>query len=280
MENTEKVLENIEIRLQRWFRAPWLLYHKPFKIVENVYFVCNTWVSAFLLDTDKGLVLIDCAIQETLYQMVDSIYQLGFDPHHIKKILLTHGHFDHCGAAGALQQMSGCEVWVGEGDYSFFHGHREWIGHEERCPEFEITGCYDYSKPIDLGNFQLEAVHCPGHTEGTTSFFFEATYEGKRVNCAIHGGLGAGVLTDSNITAMGLRKSLRDDYLVSIDKVIDRPVDVVLPSHAGHAVGYDFFGIADKKPGAGDSFVDSGAWRRMLTSKRAEIVKLIENSKL
>ena len=92
--------------------------------------------------------------------------------------------------------------------------------------------------------------------------------------------MGAGVLADQCILEMGLRKSLRDDYLVSIDKVLDRPVDVVLPSHAGHPVGYDFLGIADGKPGAGTSFVDRGAWKRILMSKRAEIVKLIENSKL
>ncbi len=276
----DKAMQTLEDRLQSWFRAPWLIYHKPFEIVDHIYFVGNTWVSAFLLDTAEGLVLIDCAIQETLYQMIDSFYQLGFDPHDLKKILLTHGHFDHCGAAGSLQKMSGCEVWVGEGDGNFFAEHREWIAHEDRCPEFEVTGYYDYTKPIDLGNFRLEAVHCPGHTEGTTSFFFEATYRGERVNCAIHGGLGAGVLTDSNLEAMGLRKSLREDYLVSIEKVLDRPVDVVLPSHAGHPVGYDFFGIADGKPGAGDTFVDKGAWKRMLTAKQAEIVKLIENSKL
>lgn len=271
-------IATLEQRLERWFREPWTLYHKPFEIVDKVYFVGNTWVSAFLLDTDAGLVLIDCAIQETLYQLVDNLYQLGFDPHNIRKILLTHGHFDHCGAAGALQKMSGCEVWVGEGDADFFTEHRERIAHEDRCPEFEATGCYDYSKPIDLGNFQLEVVHCPGHTQGTSSFFFPAQYRGRTVNCAIHGGLGAGVLQDKMLEELGLPKSLRQDYCESIDKVIDRPVDVVLPSHAGHAVGYDFFGIADGKAGAGESFVDSGAWKRMLTAKRAEIVRLMEQS--
>lgn len=271
-------IATLEQRLERWFREPWTLYHKPFEIVDKVYFVGNTWVSAFLLDTDAGLVLIDCAIQETLYQLVDNLYQLGFDPHNIRKILLTHGHFDHCGAAGALQKMSGCEVWVGEGDADFFTEHRERIAHEDRCPEFEVTGCYDYSKPIDLGNFQLEVVHCPGHTQGTSSFFFPAQYRGRTVNCAIHGGLGAGVLQDKMLEELGLPKSLRQDYCDSIDKVIDRPVDVVLPSHAGHAVGYDFFGIADGKAGAGESFVDSGAWKRMLTAKRAEIVRLMEQS--
>ena len=278
MGGTKTNIDTIEQRLQVWFRNPSLLYHKPFEIVDKVYFVGNLWVSAFLLDTDEGLVLIDCSIQETLYQLIDGFYQLGFDPHKLRKILLTHGHFDHCGAAGSLQKMSGCEVWIGEGDADYFTEHRERIAHEDRCPEFELTGCYDYSKPIDLGNFKLEAVHCPGHTEGTTSFFFPATYQGKTVSCAIHGGLGAGVLTDKNLEEMGLRKSLRQDYCNSIEKVIDRSVDVVLPSHAGHAVDYDFFGIADGAALAGTSFVDPAAWKRMLTAKRAEILALIEKS--
>lgn len=269
----------LEQILQEWFRNPSLLYHKPFEIVDKVYFVGNTWVSAFLLDTEAGLVLIDCAIQETLYQMIDGIYQLGFDPHKLKKILLTHGHFDHCGAAGSLQQLSGCEVWIGAGDADYFTEHRERIAHEDLCPDFELTGCYDYSKPIDLGDFLLEAVHCPGHTEGTTSFFFSSTYRGKIVNCAIHGGLGAGVLTDANLKKTGLPASLREDYCDSIEKVIDRPVDIVLPSHAGHTSDYDFFAIADGKSGAPKSFVDPAAWRRMLTAKRAEIIELIEKSK-
>ena len=280
MGGTKTDIGTIEQRLQGWFRNPSVLYHKPFEVVDHVYFVGNNWVSAFLLDTDAGLVLLDCSIQETLYQMIDSFYQLGFDPHKLKKILLTHGHFDHCGAAGSLQKLSGCEVWIGAGDADFFTEHRERIAHEERCPEFELTGCYDYTKPIELGNFTLEAVHCPGHTPGTTSFFFPATYRGKVVNCAIHGGLGAGVLTDKSLKESGLPASLREDYCESIEKVIDRGVDVVLPSHAGHPVDYDFLGIADGAPGAGGSFVDPSAWRRMLTAKRAEIIALMEQSKL
>lgn len=272
-------VSTIEKRLQGWFHDPSVLSRKPFQVVDHVYYVGNTWVSAFLLDTSMGLVLIDCSIQETLYQLIDGMYQLGFDPHNIKKILLTHGHFDHCGAAGCLQRMSGCEIWVGAGDGDFFTTHRERIAHEERCPEFEVTGYYDYSKPIDLGNFQLEVVHCPGHTPGTSSFFFTAQYEGKTVNCAIHGGLGAGVLRDKELAKVGLPNSLRQDYCNSIEKVINRPVDVVLPSHVGHAVDYDFFGIADGKPGAPKSFIDPTAWKRMLTAKRAEIIKLMEESK-
>ena len=85
-----------------WMANPWMLYHKGFRVMENVYFVGTSWVSVFLLDTAEGLVLIDCAMQENVYQIVDNIRSLGFDPHKIKKLLLTHGHFDHTTAVRPL----------------------------------------------------------------------------------------------------------------------------------------------------------------------------------
>lgn len=262
-----------------WMANPWMLYHKGFRVMENVYFVGTSWVSVFLLDTAEGLVLIDCAMQENVYQIVDNIRSLGFDPHKIKKLLLTHGHFDHCGAARAIQEMSGCEIWIGQEDAMFFTERRDLIAFEDHVPEFELTGCYDYSKPIDLGNIVLEAVHCPGHTPGVTSFFFSVQHKGRTVNCAIHGGLGSALVSRANLEKNRLPLSLQQDYCESIDKVIDRPVDVVLPSHAGHCVDYDFFKIADNDDGSGDGFIDPGAWKRMLTKKKSELLALIESGK-
>ena len=130
----------------------------------------TNWVSVFLLNTEEGLVLIDCAMQETLYLLIDSIRALGFNPHDIKKLLLTHGHFDHCGAARAIQEMSGCEIWIGEAEEFFFTERRDLIVYEDRY-EFEITNFYDYDAKIDLGDIHIQPVHCPGHTPGTTSLF-------------------------------------------------------------------------------------------------------------
>ena len=118
-------MAGIEDRVNNWLKNPWTLAHRPFKVVDNVYFVGTSWVSAFLLNTQKGLVLIDCAMQETLYLLVDSIRELGFNPRQIKKLLLTHGHFDHCGAARAIKEMSGCEIWLGKDDEYFFTERRE-----------------------------------------------------------------------------------------------------------------------------------------------------------
>ena len=72
------------------FHEPWTLAQKPFKVIENVYFVGNTWVSVYLIDTPEGLILIDCAYEENLYLLIDSIRGLGFDPKDIRHLLISY----------------------------------------------------------------------------------------------------------------------------------------------------------------------------------------------
>ena len=267
----------IEEKTAYWLANPWSLANRPFKVIDNIYFVGTNWVSCFLLDTDEGLVLVDCAMQETLYLLVDSIRAMGFDPHDIKKILLTHGHFDHCGAVRAIQEMSGCEVWIGKDDEFFFTERRDLIVCEETVPAFKITNFYDYNSIIDLGNIRIEPVHCPGHTPGTTSLFLTAVHNGQKLNCAIHGGLGAVVLAKDKLLESNQPLSLREDYLESIAKVLDRPVDVVLPSHAGHCVDHNFLKIGAEDDGSGQGFINTEAWRKMLTSKKVQIEQMIRD---
>lgn len=272
-------MASTEDRVNNWLTHPWLLAHRPFRVVENVYFVGTSWVSCFLLNTREGLVLIDCAMQETLYQLVDGIRAMGFDPHQIKKLLLTHGHFDHCGAVRAIQEMSGCEVWIGRDDAFFFTQRRDLINFEDKVPEFRIDRYYDYDSVIDMGDFRIKPVHCPGHTPGTTSFFFDVDHGGRTITCAIHGGLGSLVLTRAELEKSRTPLSVRDTYCRSIDRVIDAKVDVVLPSHAGHCVDHDFFGIAAADDGTGDGFIDPTAWKRMLAKKKEEVLELIRSGR-
>ncbi|HOI23109.1 hypothetical protein SDC9_05253 [bioreactor metagenome] len=273
------IASNLAEKTQNWLRNPWLLSHRPFKVIDNVYFIGTNWVSVYLLATKKGLVLIDCAMQETLYQIIDSIRYLGFDPHNIKTLLLTHGHFDHCGAARAIKEMSGCEIWIGKDDEFMFTERRDLIFFEDRVPPFKIDHFFDYQANLDFGNFIIQPIHCPGHTPGTTSFFFDALNTSQVLSCAIYGGLGASLLARSDLLRNKLPISLQNKYCSSIEKVIGRNVDVVLPSHPGHCIDHDFFSIAANDDGTGQEFIDPDAWRRMLSKKKDEMLQLIESKK-
>jgi len=90
----------------------------------------------------------------------------------IEKILLTHGHIDHCGSAGVLAQELGVEI---EGP------HRDDIFWIERLEEdgarygilgqpFEPARWLDDGDTVTVGELTLDVRHCPGHTPGHVIF--------------------------------------------------------------------------------------------------------------
>ena len=258
------------------FHEPWTLAQKPFKVIENVYFVGNTWVSVYLIDTPEGLILIDCAYEENLYLLIDSIRRAGFDPKDIRHLLISHGHFDHCGAARQLQEMSNCEIWINEKDAYFFTERRDLIAFEDRVPEFRIDHYYDSDQSICFGGMTIWPVPCPGHTPGTTSFFFEVEHEGRKLTVAMHGGLGTNTLSKEDLLTNGWPLSFQQGYLDMLRQMKRRSVDVLIPSHAGHAKTYPFFDIAAQDDGTGNGFIRPNAWREMLEIKEQEMLALLE----
>ena len=258
------------------FHEPWTLAQKPFKVIENVYFVGNTWVSVYLIDTPEGLILIDCAYEENLYLLIDSIRGLGFDPKDIRHLLISHGHFDHCGAARQLQEMSNCEIWINEKDAYFFTERRDLIAFEDRVPEFRIDHYYDSDQSICFGGMTIWPVPCPGHTPGTTSFFFEVEHEGRKLTVAMHGGLGTNTLSKEDLLTNGWPLSFQQGYSDMLRQMKRRSVDVLIPSHAGHAKTYPFFDIAAQDDGTGNGFIRPNAWREMLEIKEQEMLALLE----
>ena len=258
------------------FHEPWTLAQKPFKVIENVYFVGNTWVSVYLIDTPEGLILIDCAYEENLYLLIDSIRGLGFDPKDIRHLLISHGHFDHCGAARQLQEMSNCEIWINEKDAYFFTERRDLIAFEDRVPEFRIDHYYDSDQSICFGGMTIWPVPCPGHSPGTTSFFFEVEHEGRKLTVAMHGGLGTNTLSKEDLLTNGWPLSFQQGYLDMLRQMKRRSVDVLIPSHAGHAKTYPFFDIAAQDDGTGNGFIRPNAWREMLEIKEQEMLALLE----
>lgn len=90
----------------------------------------------------------------------------------IEKILLTHGHIDHCGAAGLFAEELGVPI---EGPHE---EDRFWI---ERLAEdgakygiigrpFEPSRWLDDGDQVSVGELILDVRHCPGHTPGHVVF--------------------------------------------------------------------------------------------------------------
>ena len=91
----------------------------------------------------------------------------------LEKILLTHGHADHCGQAGMLAKELGLPI---EGPHE---ADRFWIARlEDDGPRFGIeTRIFEPDRwladgdTVSFGEVELEVLHCPGHTPGHVVFF-------------------------------------------------------------------------------------------------------------
>lgn len=72
-------------------------------------------VGVFLLPGTAGtFALVESGPGSTLETVLAGIREAGFAPEGLTSVLLTHIHLDHAGAAGALAQRFGAEVYVHE----------------------------------------------------------------------------------------------------------------------------------------------------------------------
>lgn len=90
----------------------------------------------------------------------------------IEKILITHGHLDHCGQAGLLAKDLGVPI---EGPHE---ADRFWISRLDddgakygmQANTFEPDRWLENGDTVTVGNLVLDVYHCPGHTPGHVVF--------------------------------------------------------------------------------------------------------------
>lgn len=92
----------------------------------------------------------------------------------LSKILLTHGHLDHVGAARELADHYQVPI-IGphHEDKFLFDALREQsfrFGFPE-CTPFLPDSWLKEGERVSIGNFQLSVLFCPGHTPGHIVFF-------------------------------------------------------------------------------------------------------------
>ena len=252
---------------------PWMLSYDPFQVTDNLYFVGNSWVSAYLIKTSEGLVLIDTTFTETFYQVIDNIYRLGFNPRDIKYCFLSHAHFDHFDAAASLQKMCDCKVYIGADDLFFFQGRDDLTLSPVyyRGDDIRFDGFYDYSRPWTMGDVTFRFFHSPGHTPGTTTFFIDDTHNGQPVTCAMHGGLGINGMTLEELEEKRLPATLQRAFYDSLLELRELKVDIVIPSHntamASKSSDSSLLVRYEKADGSRDGLIDTALWRQYLSGQ-------------
>ena len=89
----------------------------------------------------------------------------------IDKLLITHGHMDHCGLAGVLARDLGVPIEGPHPDDLFWieslDEPRYGVPSESFVPDRWLAD----GDTVSFGEVTMQVIHCPGHTPGHVVFF-------------------------------------------------------------------------------------------------------------
>ena len=92
----------------------------------------------------------------------------------LDKILLTHGHIDHCGGTAELKRQTGVPVEGPQKEETFWIDQLPEQGTRFGFPRLEAftpDRWLEDGDTVTVGELLLEVRHCPGHTPGHVVFF-------------------------------------------------------------------------------------------------------------
>ena len=106
-----------------------------------------------------------------LERIHNAVTELGLE---LEKILITHAHIDHAGAAGELSRSKALPIEGPHVEDKFWiedmPAQSEMFGFP-MAEVFEPNRWLEQGDRVSVGNEELEVRHCPGHTPGHVIFF-------------------------------------------------------------------------------------------------------------
>lgn len=137
----------------------------------------NCW----LVEEDDGLTLVDAAHSWSASFILSAVNAVGLP---LRRILITHAHPDHAGAASELREKTDATVLAHEADIPFLVGTRSMADEPGYWLSRFILSCgnklgvlnsatISHVHPVSHGETvgSLNVLHTPGHTPGSISLW-------------------------------------------------------------------------------------------------------------
>ena len=156
----------------------------------------------YLIESPGGHVMIDAGVGLDVDLIIENIRKEGFDPADVAHLFLTHVHSDHAGGCAELKERLGLKVYAAKAEAHLLRtGDHLGLGLDVAIrdgfypPDYVFPPCEPYlelegGEIFDFGNFTLETIHAPGHSEGSMCYLVKI---GSRVclfsgDVVVHGG--------------------------------------------------------------------------------------------
>jgi len=154
------------------------------------------------------------------YTIFNELEKLGYNVLDIKKIVLTHGHRDHC--MGVFEFLRIPQIWEKKEVEIIIHA----AGPMEFKKTLTETGFtlteIEGGETLELSGFEWEAIHTPGHTIDSICLYHQAT------KTAITGDT---VLPNTISDADKGGGGSLDHYLYGLRQLMKKEIENILPGH-------------------------------------------------
>lgn len=139
------------------------------KIKNLILSMCGTnCYILYNMDAKEGIIIDPADEPETIDFYVK---QLGIT---VKAILLTHGHFDHIGAADTLKKKYGVDVYAHEDEADITeNGMLNLSAMFGSVSSVSVDVRLRHGQRIKLCGWDIEVVHTPGHTKGSCCYIID-----------------------------------------------------------------------------------------------------------
>ena len=215
--------------LGQWIVDPRAQTVEPYRAFDNVYYVGVCWVSAWLVKTSDGAVLLDTLHDPFGDLLVSNIRKVGVDPADIKYVLMTHGHFDHVGGAYKLKPLTKARFVMTETGWAeAMASAKASQGTPRQWTMIEKDVVVKDGDVITLGDTSFGVYETPGHTFGTASFAFPVRDGVRTYQAFTVGGLGLNAIQSSKQV---------EAYIASVTRILELarrpndPITVHLTTH-------------------------------------------------
>ena len=235
----------------------WNERHDPFRVHGNTWYVGTDGLTSILVETADGLVLFDGGLTQSAPLIVANIRALGFDPHDIQAIFVSHVHYDHVGGVNALQRMTRARVFTSvPGVEPLSTGrllpddpqYRTDSDHGRFPAVRNVTAVAD-GEAVTIGDVDVRAVYTPGHAHNSVTWTWESCALGTCYDVVYADSITAVSAPGFSFAESGAAATMTE----SAGRIADLDCDILLTPHPF------FFGMYDKleRIDEGNPFVNS-----------------------
>ena len=218
--------------------AGWNDPAEPRQLHGNTWYVGTCGLSAILITSPEGHVLIDGATEKAAPMIERNIATLGFNLKDVRYLLNSHEHLDHAGGIAQLQRDSGATVVARNPAAVILEQGKS----DRSDPQFLTTGPFPpvasvrriaVGETVVLGPIKLQAHATPGHTHGSTSWTWKSCQSGRCLDIVYADSLSA--ISDEvyRYSDEAAHPGVLAAFRKTLVTVAALPCDILLTPHPG-----------------------------------------------